>query len=204
MLSNAFSIPPAFTTNSTLHNPQRSGNQTGHSGQKNLVSKHFIDLKHAHMADKKVSLFAEKKQKECWNLWNYNIHGPIFKSLLSSSTAMRERTRSADKTSARKRGSAWNSWNINASPVLGKYLSVWIVWLDLNKVHQQLYVMYLRYLMSGCLYWTLIQQLLTWRFKGKDKLFFLYIQLLQWCALQCLSASPLKFYGAKWMLMELW
>ena len=40
----------------------------------NLVSKHFIDLKHAHMADKKVSLFVEKKQKEWDRTWSADKH----------------------------------------------------------------------------------------------------------------------------------
>lgn len=75
------------------------------------------------------------------------------------------------QTSACEHGSAWNL--VNVSPV-GKYFSVWIVWSDVQKVHQQFYVMYVCYLMSGCLYWTLIQQLLKWLSKGKDSAFFFF------------------------------
>ena len=46
-----------------------TNHETGHSAQKNLASKHFIYLKHAHMADlkkkKKKSIIVEQKQKEC-------------------------------------------------------------------------------------------------------------------------------------------
>lgn len=50
------------------------------------------------MADKKKKKYHRLwKRKEGMLKWNYNRHGQTFKSLLSSSTAVRERTWSSDK-----------------------------------------------------------------------------------------------------------
>lgn len=83
---------------SQLHTPQPANrpSQIDKKQTKKLVGKHFIDLKHAHMADKKVSVCG-KEQKECWNgatsdTARHSIPFWVLRLRWES-----ERTRSADK-----------------------------------------------------------------------------------------------------------
>lgn len=79
-------------------------------------------------------MFVEKKQKECGNLWDYNIHDRIFKSLSSSRThGLSAHMVVLGLVCLCVCLCEYKKKQKSFSCERGKYLSAWIVGFDLDK-----------------------------------------------------------------------